>query len=140
MKCFNRSAFISDFNIYNSISAVRRMNELLTLQHLTVEGNWLIHWYQAFTHKNFCSLSEFMLSIIIFIKFLFIFKNFIAIFPVDKTNNCLFRFGCCIRFAKSMTKFDVIFSIFTFILDTIEIESSMELGIPLITMLFLLSY
>ena len=60
MKYFNRSAFISHFNIYNSISAITRMNEFLMLQLPTVEGNGLIHWCQAFTHKKFCSFSEVM--------------------------------------------------------------------------------
>ena len=41
MKYFNRSAFISHFNTYNSISAITRMNEFLTLQLPTVEGNGL---------------------------------------------------------------------------------------------------
>ena len=41
MKYFNRLAFISHFNTYNSISAITRMNEFLTLQLPTVEGNGL---------------------------------------------------------------------------------------------------
>ena len=49
MKYFNRLAFISHFNVYNSISAITRMNEFLTLQLPTVEGNGFIHWCQAFT-------------------------------------------------------------------------------------------
>ena len=51
MKYFNMLTFISHSNIYNSISAIAGMNELLTLQLPTVEGNGLIHWCQAFTKK-----------------------------------------------------------------------------------------
>ena len=68
MKYFNRSAFISHFNIFNSISAVTGMNEFLTLQLPTVEGNGVIHCWQAFTSKNFCSLSKVMFFIILILQ------------------------------------------------------------------------
>ena len=91
MKYVNRSAFISHSNIFYSISAVTGMNEFFMLQLPSVEGVGLIHWCQAFTNKVFCSLSKFMLFLL-FCKFLFIFKNLIATFPVDKSNSCLFWF------------------------------------------------
>ena len=68
------------------------MNEFFALQVPTVEANGLIHLGKVFTNKTFCSLSKVMVFFIYFCKFFFILKNIIATFPVDKTNNCLFRF------------------------------------------------
>ena len=106
MKYFNRSAFISHFNIFNSISAVTGMNEFLTLQFPTVEGNGLIHCCHAFTSKNFCSLSKVMFFIILILQVSFFFLtillqfnsiqlqfNFITIFN-SEIKRILNKFAC----------------------------------------------
>ena len=85
MKYFDRSAFISHSNIYNSVSVVTGMNEFLTVLLPTVAGNGLIHWCQAFINKNFCSLSEVMLFIIFNVASFFLFsKILLQLFPLTK--------------------------------------------------------
>ena len=145
MKYFNRSAFISHFNIYNSISAITRMNEFLTLQLPTVEGNGIYIGVKLSPTKicvpslklcfSLFNFASFFLFSKILLQFFLLAKQTIVFSDLDVT-------GLPNQWQTSMS----FSSIYTFILDIIEITvfskllSSMESGIPLMTMLYLLPY
>ena len=87
-----------------------------------------------------------MFSNIQFSYSLFIFKNFIATFPVDKLLIVLLYFNLTLRLQNLWKAFTSLSSKFTFISDIMEITVlsklllSMESGIPLLKMLFFFPY
>ena len=144
MKYFNRPAFISNSNIYCSISTVTGMNEFLMLYLPTVE---LIQCCQAFTkfNKLFAPSLKLCFCLFNFASFFLFSKVLLQLFLLTKQTIAFLGFNITSGLLNLSEASMPHFSIFTFISDIMEITatskllSSTESNITLI-MLFLLPY